>query len=54
VSTANIARDLAAMVFGEPYQIPQEQASVTVAPSVLDSYVGQYKLSATAAQRTCC
>lgn len=44
VSTANIARDLAAMAFGEPYQIPQEQKTITLKSSVLDSYVGQYRL----------
>lgn len=39
-----IARDLAAIVFGESYKIPTEPKIITVESSVLDSYVGQYRL----------
>lgn len=42
-----VARDLAAMAFGAPYKIPTELKIVAVAPSVLDSYVGQYRLATT-------
>jgi len=44
VSSSNVARDLAAIVFGEPYQLPQEQKTIALKPDVLDSYVGQYRL----------
>jgi CubicO group peptidase (beta-lactamase class C family) len=42
-----IARDLGAILFGAPYKIPTELKIVAVAPSVLDSYVGQYRLATT-------
>jgi CubicO group peptidase (beta-lactamase class C family) len=47
VAAGAIARDLAAIVFGAPYKIPTELKTVTVAPSVLESYVGQYRLAST-------
>jgi hypothetical protein len=44
VAANDIARDLAAIVFGESYKIPTEPKIITVESSVLDSYVGQYRL----------
>jgi len=47
VAAGSIARDLAAIVFGEPYKIPVEPKIITVESGILDSYVGQYRLSNT-------
>ena len=47
VAAGGIARDLAAIVFGKPYKIPVAPKFITVAQSVLDSYVGQYRLGTT-------
>ncbi len=43
--SANIARDLAAMVFGEPYEMPKEIVEVEVNPAVYEDYLGTYQLS---------
>jgi len=42
--SANIARDLAAMVFGEPYEMPKELVEVEVDPAVYEDYLGTYQL----------
>jgi CubicO group peptidase (beta-lactamase class C family) len=42
-ATGAIARDVAAIVFGEKYSLPVERQEVTLAPAVLDKYVGSYK-----------
>lgn len=34
---------LSAIVFGKEYEIPKERKAITVASSVLDQYVGEYK-----------
>ena len=47
VAAGAIARDLAAIVFGAPYKIPTQPKIISVASSILDSYVGQYRLSST-------
>jgi CubicO group peptidase (beta-lactamase class C family) len=39
------ANDLAAVVFGAPYEIPKERKSITVDAKVLDQYVGQYRIA---------
>ncbi len=39
-----VARDLAAIVLGEPYDLPRARASVAVAVEILDSYVGEYEV----------
>ena len=39
-----IARDLAAIMFGEKYELPQERRAVQVDPRIYDSYAGQYAL----------
>src|SRR5439155_15921496 len=38
-----IVNDRAAMVFGEPYQIPEIAKPVRVDPKVLEAYVGRYQ-----------
>ena len=40
-----ISRDLAAIVFGEKYEIPRERVEVKVDPKIFDAYVGQYQLT---------
>ena len=40
-----ISRDLAAIAFGEKYEIPREHISVKVDPKIFDAYVGQYQLT---------
>lgn len=48
VESANperIARDLAAIVLGEPYEQPTLPEVVTVAPSVYERYVGTYQVT---------
>ena len=42
-ATGAIARDVAAIVFGEKYTLPVERTEVTLAPAVLDKYIGAYK-----------
>ncbi len=41
-----IANDLAAIVFGADYKIPQERKEIAVDQKVLEKYVGQYELAA--------
>lgn len=38
-----IARDLAAIVFGEKYQVPIERKEIKVDPKIYDAYVGEYE-----------
>jgi CubicO group peptidase (beta-lactamase class C family) len=40
-----VARDLAAVTFGEPYKLPEERKAVRVDPKVYDAYAGRYRLS---------
>ena len=40
-----ITNDLAAIVFGAPYEIPKERKEIAVDPKVLEKYVGQYELA---------
>ena len=42
-SSGKISSVLSAIVFGAPYEIPQERKAVSVASSVLDKYVGEYR-----------
>lgn len=41
-----ISNDLAAIVFGEKYEIPQERKEIVLDQKVLEKYVGQYELAA--------
>lgn len=40
-----IARDLAAVAFGEKYELPVERVAVKVDPKIYDAYVGEYELA---------
>jgi len=40
-----ISMDLAAVVFGEEYEVPKERVAVEVDPRIYDVYVGQYELA---------
>jgi CubicO group peptidase (beta-lactamase class C family) len=40
-----VAGDLAAIVFGEKYEVPVERKVVKVDPKIYDSYVGEYELA---------
>ena len=44
VNAAAIARDLAAIVFGEPYQLPKQHQIANVDPAIYPRYTGVYKL----------
>jgi CubicO group peptidase (beta-lactamase class C family) len=39
-----ISQDLAAILFGEKYEIPRERTAIKIDPKILDAYVGQYEL----------
>jgi len=39
-----ISQDLAAILFGEKYEIPRERVAIKVDPKLFDAYVGQYEL----------
>jgi CubicO group peptidase (beta-lactamase class C family) len=39
-----IGNDLAAIVFGEAYELPRERSEIKVDPKILDAYVGKYEL----------
>lgn len=41
----NVARDVAAIYYGQPYTIPAERTVVTLDPAVLDRYAGKYELA---------
>lgn len=38
------SRDLAAIVFGEKYNLPKERPSIILEPKIYDAYIGQYEL----------
>ena len=42
-SAGKINEVLSSIVFGEKYEIPKERKTITVAPSVLNKYVGEYE-----------
>jgi len=44
-STQKISKDLAAIVFGEKYELPEERKAVKLDPKIYDTYVGQYEFS---------
>lgn len=44
-SVSQMANDLAAILFGAPYELPRERRSITVAPDVLEQYVGRYRIA---------
>lgn len=44
MGVGDIARDLAAIVFGEKYEILQVRSPIELDPRIYDSYVGEYEL----------
>ncbi|MCA1617995.1 MAG: serine hydrolase [Acidobacteria bacterium] len=42
--SGRVAQDLAAIAFGERYELPVERVAVKVDPKVYDAYVGEYEL----------
>jgi CubicO group peptidase (beta-lactamase class C family) len=40
-----IGTDLAAILFGEKYELPREKKAISVEPEILDTYVGEYEVS---------
>jgi hypothetical protein len=44
-SPGKISQDLAAIVFGEKYEIPRGRVAIKIDPKILDAYVGQYELN---------
>jgi CubicO group peptidase (beta-lactamase class C family) len=45
--TGRIARDLLAILFGEPYKVAVARTVASIDPKVYDAYVGRYQLSPT-------
>ena len=45
LSTPQIADDIAAIVYGAPYKIPEEPQAVVLDAKALEKYVGQYQLA---------
>lgn len=43
-SLGRIGKDLAALVFGEKYDLPRVRTEVSVNPELFDAYVGKYEL----------
>ena len=44
MNPGRVAHDLAAIAFGEPYELPRARKVAKVDPKVYDSYVGRYEL----------
>jgi CubicO group peptidase (beta-lactamase class C family) len=42
-SAGKVANDLSAIVFGARYDIPRERRAISLSPSILEKYVGQYQ-----------
>ncbi|MDQ3013107.1 MAG: serine hydrolase [Acidobacteriota bacterium] len=42
-----ISQDLAAILFGEKYEVPRERVAIKVDPKLFDAYVGEYELAPT-------
>jgi CubicO group peptidase (beta-lactamase class C family) len=40
-----VAHDLASIVFGDPYKVPEERKAAKVDSKVLDAYVGRYQIA---------
>jgi hypothetical protein len=40
-----ISQDLAAIAFGEKYELPRERVAIKVDPKIFDAYVGQYEVN---------
>ena len=44
-NAAAVARDVAAVYYGQPYTIPAQRTVATIDPAVLDPYAGKYELA---------
>jgi CubicO group peptidase (beta-lactamase class C family) len=44
-SVNKIGRDLAAILFGEAYELPKKREAIKIDPAVYEAYVGQYKFA---------
>ena len=44
-SLHKIKKDLAAIVFGEAYELPKQRKAIALDPVILEKYVGQYKFA---------
>ena len=40
-----ITKDLAAILFGEKYELPKERTAIKVDPKIYDAYIGEYELT---------
>jgi Domain of unknown function (DUF3471) len=40
-----ISRDLGAIVFGEPYGLPQERKAIALDPQIYEAYAGEYSFA---------
>jgi CubicO group peptidase (beta-lactamase class C family) len=45
VNASTVARDVAAVYYGQPYTIPALRTAATINPAVLNGYVGKYELA---------
>lgn len=45
-NAGRVARDLAAILFGAPYELPRERAAIELPPEILERYVGRYQAEA--------
>jgi CubicO group peptidase (beta-lactamase class C family) len=43
IGVGDIARDLAAIIFGEKYEIPRVRLPIEIDPRIYDSYIGEYE-----------
>ena len=43
--TQRISKDIAAIVFEEKYELPEERKAIKIDPKIYDAYVGQYEFS---------
>ena len=46
IQADNITNTIAAITFGEPYEMPKERKMVALGESVLDRYAGRYRITA--------
>lgn len=45
LATRDVANDLAAILFGAPYTVPQARRAITLDAKILERYAGQYRLT---------
>lgn len=44
-STSRVSNGLAAIVFGEKYELPKKRLAVSVDPAIYDQYIGKYRVT---------